>query len=134
MYQDRTPQFACISLKKKNTKLVRVSLQVKCRRKLIRLQLCWRHRADIFFTVRVGRVDRPINFDKSRSITKTCPCNIQRFSSALQIENFFGKIFDIFNIFALNIDCGYALEYPQSMFWIKSNKNRYTPACPSFAI
>ena len=24
--------------------------------------------------------------------------------------------------------------YPQSMFWIKNKKNRYTPANPSFAI
>ena len=25
-------------------------------------------------------------------------------------------------------------EYPQSMFWSKNKKNRYTPAFPSFAI
>ena len=46
-------------------------------------------------------------------------------------------------IFAQNIDCGYKLEpprrggsneYPQSMFWSKNKKNRYTPAYPSFAI
>ena len=51
--------------------------------------------------------------------------------------------FDIFPIFAQNIDCGYMLEpprgggsneYPQSMFWSKNRKNRYTPANPSFAI
>ena len=50
---------------------------------------------------------------------------------------------DIFLIFAQNIDCGYTLEpprrsgsneYPQSMFWSKNKKNRYTPANPSFAI
>ena len=43
--------------------------------------------------------------------------------------------------FAQNIDCGYSLEpprrggsneYPQSMFWSKNTKNRYTPAYPSF--
>ena len=48
-----------------------------------------------------------------------------------------------FLIFAQNIDCGYTLEpprrggsneYPQSMFWSKNKKNRYTPAYPSFAI
>ena len=48
---------------------------------------------------------------------------------------------DIFNIFAQNIDCGKTLEpplqggsnkYPQSMFWIKNKKNRYTPVNPSF--
>ena len=53
------------------------------------------------------------------------------------------KKFDIFLIFAQNIDCGYKLEpprrggsneYPQSMFWSKIKKNRYTPAYPSFAI
>ena len=53
------------------------------------------------------------------------------------------KIFDIFLIFAQNIDCGYTLEppwrcgsneYPQFMFWCKNKKNRYTPAYPSFAI
>ena len=25
-------------------------------------------------------------------------------------------------------------EYPQSMFWSKNKKNRYTPAYPSFAV
>ena len=50
-------------------------------------------------------------------------------------------MFDIFLIFAQNIDCGYTLEpprrggsneYPQSMFWSKNKDNRYTPAYPSF--
>ena len=45
-----------------------------------------------------------------------------------------------FLIFAQNIDCGYTLEpprrggsdeYPQSMFWSKNKKTRYTPAYPS---
>ena len=58
-------------------------------------------------------------------------------------ENFPWKNFDIFLIFAQNIDCGYTLEpprrggsneYPQSMFWSKNKKNRYTPANPSFSI
>ena len=44
---------------------------------------------------------------------------------------------------AQNIDCGYTLEpprrggsnkYPQSMFWSKIQKTRYTSAYPSFAI
>ena len=56
---------------------------------------------------------------------------------------FHRKMFDIFLIFAQNIDCGYTLEpprrggsneYPQSMFWSKNKKNRYTPAYPSFTI
>ena len=58
-------------------------------------------------------------------------------------ENFHRKKKYIFLIFAENIDCGYTLEpprrggsneYPQSMFWSKNKKNRYTPAYPSFAI
>ena len=58
-------------------------------------------------------------------------------------ENFHWKIFDIFLIFAQNIDCGYTLEpprrggsneYTQSMFWSKNKKNRYTPAFPTFTI
>ena len=58
-------------------------------------------------------------------------------------ENFQWKFLDIFLIFAQNIDFGYTLEpprrggsneYPQSMFWSKNKKNRYTPAYPSFAI
>ena len=45
-------------------------------------------------------------------------------------------MFDIFLIFAQNIGYGYTLEpprqgssneYPQSMFWSKNKKNRYTP-------
>ena len=53
--------------------------------------------------------------------------------SAVKIENFHQKYFDIFLIFAQNIDCGYTLEppqrggsneYPQSMFWSKNKKNR----------
>ena len=76
-------------------------------------------------------------------ITKTCPCNIMEIFEAVRIENFMGKFFKIFNVFAQNIDCGYMLEQPrrggskeytQSMFWIKSKKHRYTPVNPSFTI
>ena len=51
-------------------------------------------------------------------------------------KNFHWKNFDIFLIFAQNIDCGYMLEpprrggsneYPQSMFWSKKKKNRCAP-------
>ena len=51
-------------------------------------------------------------------------------------ENFQQKIFDIFLIFAQNIDCGYILEpprrggsneYPQYMFWSKNEKNGFNP-------
>ena len=60
---------------------------------------------------------------------------------ALKIEKFQLKKFDIFLIFAQNIDCGYTLkpprrggsnEYPQSMFWSKNKKNRYTRCIPQF--
>ena len=53
------------------------------------------------------------------------------FFSAVKIENFTRKVFDIFNIFARNIHCDYTIEpprrggsdeYPQCMFWIKKKK------------
>ena len=65
------------------------------------------------------------------TIKKTCPCNIQRLFIAIKNEIFQQKNFDIFKIFAQNIDCGYTLEpprrggsneYPQSMFWSKNKK------------
>ena len=61
----------------------------------------------------------------------------------LENENFQQKMFDIFLIYAQNIDCGYKLEpprrggsneYPQSIFWNKNKKNKPTPANPSFTI
>ena len=63
------------------------------------------------------------------------------FFKVVKNEIFRQKNFAIFLIFALNIDCEYALdphrrggsnEYPQYMFWSKNKKNRYTPAYPSF--
>ena len=68
---------------------------------------------------------------------------IYRIFFGFKNENFHRKKFDIFLIFAQNIDCGYSLEpprrggsneYPQSMFWSKNKKNRYTLANPSFSI
>ena len=62
---------------------------------------------------------------------------------AIKIKIFSRKKLDIFLTFAQNIDCGYTFEpprrggsneYPQSMFWSKNKKNRYTPAYPSFSI
>ena len=56
---------------------------------------------------------------------------------------FHKKKFDIFLIFAQNIDCGYTLEplhpddsneYPQPMFWSKNKKSRSTPTNHSFSI
>ena len=64
---------------------------------------------------------------------------INRDFLALKIENFQLNNSDIFLIFAQNIDCGYSLEpprrggsneYPQSMFWSKNKKNRYTLCIP----
>ena len=46
-------------------------------------------------------------------ITKTFPCNIQRFFKVVKNENFQKKMFDIFRIFAQNIDCWYTLEPPR---------------------
>ena len=58
--------------------------------------------------------------------------------------NFQMKNYNIFLIFAQNIDCGYILEpphgggskneYPQSMFKSKNKKKMYTPVHPSFTI
>ena len=79
---------------------------------------------------------------KSKSLRKLVHA-INRDFLALKIENFQQKKLNIFLIFAQNIDCGYTLEpphrggsneYPQSMFWSKNKKNRYTPAYPSLSI
>ena len=53
------------------------------------------------------------------------------------------KFFDIFLIFAQNIDCGYMSElprrdgsgeYPQSMFWSKNKEIMCTPVNPNLTI
>ena len=44
-------------------------------------------------------------------ITKTRPCNILKFFLAVKMKHW--KNFDIFLIFAQNIDCGYTLEPPR---------------------
>ena len=58
-------------------------------------------------------------------------------------SKFHQKEKDTFNNFAQKIDHGYMLElarpggsneYPQSMFWSKSKKNRFIPANPSLSI
>ena len=73
-------------------------------------------------------------------ISKTCPCNIQRFLNLLKMKIFNRNFFIFFLIFAQNIDCGYTLEpphrgssneYPQSMFWNK-NKKICIPPIPQF--
>ena len=63
--------------------------------------------------------------------------------SVVKTEKNLSKKFDIFYMIVQNIDCGYTLEpprrggpneYPQSMFWSKIKKNRYTPVNPSLTI
>ena len=71
------------------------------------------------------------------AITETCPCNYRNFfqkkKMKISLENF-----DMFLIFAQNIDCGYTLEPPltsPTIYVLEQNKkNRYTPAYFSFAI
>ena len=64
-----------------------------------------------------------------QTITKSCPCNIQR--SFSKHKFFHWKNNDVYKIVAQNIDC----EYPQSMFWFKKQeKNMYTPVNPIFYI
>ena len=80
----------------------------------------------------------------SKFITKTYPCNIQRFFSIVKKMKIFMRIvLTFFLIFPQNIDHGYMLELPgqggsnkytQSMFWIKNKNNRHTPINPSFTI
>ena len=45
-------------------------------------------------------------------ITKTRPCNIQQYFTAVKNVNFQMKNYNIFLFFAQNIDCGYTLEPP----------------------
>ena len=53
-------------------------------------------------------------------------------------ENFQEKILIFFYFYSKHIYCGYSLEpsrsneYPQSMFWSKNKKNRYTLHIPVF--
>ena len=83
------------------------------------------------------------NIVKTILFKTLCHFNPFNITKTLKIEHFQLKKFDIFLIFAQNIDCGYTLEpprrggsneYPQSMFWSKNKKNRYTSAYPSFTI
>ena len=71
------------------------------------------------------------------------PMQYTEIFKVLKNENFQTELIYNFLIFAQNIDCWYSLEpprrggsneYPQSMFWRKIRKNRYTPAYPSVAI
>ena len=66
-----------------------------------------------------------ITFCGKENYYENLPMQYTEIFSPVKIENFHGIIFDIFLIFAQNIDCGYTLEpprrggsneYPQSMF------------------
>ena len=69
-------------------------------------------------------------------ITKNCSCNIQIIFSEAKNENFIGKIliFQILLLKTLWVHVRTTHAYPQSMFWIKNKKIRYTLANPSFSI
>ena len=57
------------------------------------------------------------------NITKTRPCNIQRFFKLEKLKNFSRKFLIFFFIFAQNIDCGYTLEPPRRVcFGAKTRK------------
>ena len=51
-------------------------------------------------------VDKSVDLGSNSTIMKTCPCNVEIFS-VVNTDKFHKKSFDIFNIFAQNIDCGY---------------------------
>ena len=74
------------------------------------------------------------------TITKTC---LFKYIDSFTAKNwkFSDKNFDIFHIFAQNIDCGYSLEpprrggsydNPQSMFLRRNKKNNVYPCKPQF--
>ena len=76
----------------------------------------------------------------STAITKTRPCNIQRFFTALKMTIFIWFFSYYFQIFAQKIDCGYTLEPPREAFLRSTHnlcfrakmKKMYTPVNPSF--
>ena len=58
--------------------------------------------------------------------------NILKILPQKKNENFQIKNSDIFYISAQNIDCGYSLEYPRSMFLSRNKKNNVYPCRPQF--
>ena len=67
---------------------------------------------DIFIAVKPQHIVQ-LCLRNIRYITKTCPCYILQFFTAVKKHNFEMKNCDIFLIIAQNIDCGYTLEPPQ---------------------
>ena len=68
-------------------------------------------------------------------LTKTCPYNIERFFSAVKVENFIGKklIFLIFLLKTLIVWRGGSNKYPEPMFWIKIREFVYL-CIPQFCL
>ena len=61
---------------------------------------------------------------EARDVKQTRQCIMQKFSKVVKNDICLDKT-DTFLIFAQNIDCGYTLEPPQSMFWRKNKKKVY---------
>ena len=76
------------------------------------------------------------NTDGSISISGSTSklCSLRKHNTPMQYKEIFKVVFDIFLIFAQNIDrLGGSNQYPQSMFWSKNKKtikisiSLYTP-------
>ena len=65
------------------------------------------------------------------SLRKHAYSNIQKISPP-KTENFQIKNSDMFHISTLDIDCGYSLEPPLSMFLSRNKKNNVYPSKPQF--
>ena len=55
-------------------------------------------------------------YQPAKHMTKTRPCNLQRFFSNMKKENFIGNFLIFFLFLLQNIDCGYSLEPPHLIF------------------
>ena len=68
------------------------------------------------------------------TITKTRPCNVLQFFTAVKNDNFQMKNFDVFFFFAQNIDCGYTVLTSTHNLCFRAKireKNEY-PCKPQF--
>ena len=86
-------------------------------------------------------VNHQLAFHLFRHHYENLPMQFTETFSAAKMENFVRKILIFFLFFAQNIYRGFTLEpprrcgsneYPQSMFWSKTKKNRCPPAYPCF--
>ena len=76
-----------------------------------------------FVTEFTGRVNNNVMLSLSVFIMQTCPCN------SCKNDNFQVNYFDIFLIFAQNIDCGYTSTHNLCLR-AKIRKKMYTPVNP----